>query len=709
VGDRANGTLGTDARIGGERVTELDSANAPNYETATGPLSEPDETTEPPNDEQEGLGGPKSAATVLVELALADYDLGITADGMSYAVPKTGAEHVVRPLRAGRMGLRAELSMKYFAIREKAAPQQALADALLVLEGMCAGCEPMEAHLRVAEHDGAVYLDMGEVARHGERVIRITADGWEIINSAVPVRFRRTKLTGTMPEPVRDEKWAGLDTLWKLVNVAAEDRPLVLAWQVAALIAPDIPHPILTLFSEQGTGKSSATKVVVMLIDPSPVPLRKPPRDPDGWVTAASGSWGVAIDNLSDITPWLSDSMCRAVTGDGDVRRALYTDGELAVFAFRRCLVVNGIDVGAVRGDFAERAITVTLERIAPENRRTETELAATWKTEYPRILCSLLDLAVSVKKVLPTIKLESAPRMADFAHILAAVDQALGTSGLARYEDQAQALAVESLDSDPFIVALRDKLAAPFTGTAAELLALMTPAADANWRAPKDWPKGPRIVTGILKRHSPALRKAGWLAGKAEGLDPKTRAVRWSLTPAPSREGAKLHSTHSLYSKGQVGEGFPSEREGEYASDPDGGLLDLGLESEQAEDEASDPNGPYPTDLGPVASGIEQPSDTSDEYGPSRGRTGPSPVVSCPECGFPVDGAATGLDLHPDCASKRERRESEQQARPGQPEQLRADNVTPLDMARRADRSRQPRERSRTRAGQPTDKRGAR
>lgn len=56
---------------------------------------------------------------------------------------------------------------------------------------------------------------------------------------------------------------------------------------------------------------------------PSPVPLRQSPRDADSWVTAAAGSWVVALDNLSAIPPWLSDSLCRAATGDGNVKRAL--------------------------------------------------------------------------------------------------------------------------------------------------------------------------------------------------------------------------------------------------------------------------------------------------------------------------------------------------------------------------------------------------
>ena len=68
--------------------------------------------------------------------------------------------------------------------------------------------------------------------------------------------------------------------------------------------------------------------------------------------TAAAGSWVVALDNLSGIPAWLSDSLCRASTGDGNVKRALYSDAGLAVVKFRRCVVINGIDLGALRGDW---------------------------------------------------------------------------------------------------------------------------------------------------------------------------------------------------------------------------------------------------------------------------------------------------------------------------------------------------------------------
>lgn len=473
----------------------------------------------------------RSAATQLVELAMARYVLGVTPEGDPYAIPKSGG-HVARSLRGGKAGLRAELSREYFRTFEKAAPQQALADALLVLEGESAEAEPQATHLRVAEHSDHVYLDMGDVA---ESVIRIDRTGrWEHGNLDVPVLFRRTVLTGAYPEPSRN---GDLEPLWSTLNVAESDRPLLLAAMVAALIAPDVPHPVLALAGEQGTAKTTTTKTVVSLTDPSSVPVRKPPRDMDSWVTAAAGSWVVGIDNISTISDWFSDSLCRAATGEGDVKRALYTDSGLSVVAFRRVIVVNGIDWGAMRGDLAERSLIVTLERIPAQHRRSEADLADAWAQVYPTILGGLLDLAAQVYSILPTVVLAESPRMADFARILAAVDQITDTSGLDRYIGQSATLAADTIASDPFLAAVTDAVVNEYEGSAADILALATPVSD-RWRAPRGWPRSARSVTSILRRSAPALRSIGWTVENL-GSANKDKTVRWRLM-APRPEIAR-------------------------------------------------------------------------------------------------------------------------------------------------------------------------
>ncbi|HEX2237337.1 MAG TPA: ATP-binding protein, partial [Gammaproteobacteria bacterium] len=51
----------------------------------------------------------------------------------------------------------------------------------------------------------------------------------------------------------------------------------MLAWLMGAM-RPTGPYPILILQGEQGTAKSTAAKVLRLLVDSSAVPLHTPPR-----------------------------------------------------------------------------------------------------------------------------------------------------------------------------------------------------------------------------------------------------------------------------------------------------------------------------------------------------------------------------------------------------------------------------------------------
>ncbi len=315
----------------------------------------------------------------------------------------------------------------------------------------------------------------------------------------------------------------------------------------------DVPHPVSGLFGEQGSGKSSTARALTRLLDEGPVVVRKPPRDADSWVTAAAASWVVTLDNVSTVSGWLSDTLCRAVTGDGDVRRRLYTDSDLATFAFRRVLVLTGIDLGGLPGDLADRLLPVNLEPISDEARRDEASMSTVaWAATHSRILGGLLDLAVDVMRLLPTVKLDRLPRMADYARVLRAVDLALGTSGLEHYMGSRGRLAADSLSADPFIARLQEIVKEPFEGTAADLLALVTPAGEG--RAPKRWPANPRIVSQRMRRHAPDLRRAGWAVEDDKGAN-KAKSLQWTLVPpanidargsTPAIPANRAHSTPS-------------------------------------------------------------------------------------------------------------------------------------------------------------------
>lgn len=477
---------------------------------------------------------------MLLCLAQDRYELGCTPAGEPYAIPTSGPR-VVRSLRGGRGSLRAELARAYYELTGSAASQSALADACLTIDGLAQQVEPVDLHLRVATHRADLVLDLGDATG---RAVVITPAGWRIVDEP-QVRFRRTAATGALPDPAAG---GDLSLLWNAVNVAERYRPLALAVLVAELM-PDLPHPVVYLSGEQGTGKTTATARLASILDPSPAQVRKPPRDVETWTTAAAGSWVVALDNLSDIPDWLSDALCRASTGEGDLRRRLYTDGDLHVIAFRRAIIINGIDVGAVRPDLADRLVHLPLAGITGTNRRPEKQMTAQWRQHHPHVLGAILNLAVKVLAALPNIQLAELPRMADFALVLAAVDQVLGTHGLDTYRGLADELAADAATTDPLLIALKVTVASEWTYTSAELLAAInTTAREAainpdKWRAPRGWPGSARALTAVLHRQAPTLRRVGWTVTEIPREDSRDKVLRWQLTPPPDDKTARPQS----------------------------------------------------------------------------------------------------------------------------------------------------------------------
>lgn len=469
------------------------------------PGDEPDDlkdfAEEPPRRSKKGE---KSQADLLFELAQARYEFGQSFDGEPFAVQRSGPR-IARMLRGSRDCLRASLAKEFRVRFGKVPSASALADALVALSGVAADATPTELHLRCAAHGENVYIDLGDTSG---RVVEVAPDGWQVVKSS-PVLFRRTALTNPLPTPAPE---GDLDLLRDFLNCTDETWPLLRGWLVAGL-CPSIPHAILLLGGQQGTGKSTAAKMLSLLIDPSPAPLRTEPRDVDSWATAASGSWLVTLDNVSSVPAWLSDALCKSCTGDGVVRRRLYTDQDLAVLAFRRVVCMTSIDPGALRGDLADRLCLVDLEVIPDRLRRTDAELAQAFEEARGRMFGGLLTALSNALEALPEVDLQELPRLADFGKLLAALDKADNMdvsdehSGFQLFMNQRGRLAAEVVEADPIAMSIVGLLEnqSSWSGTASDLLAEITPE-----RAPRGWPQSAKSLGGRLKRISPALERLG-------------------------------------------------------------------------------------------------------------------------------------------------------------------------------------------------------
>ena len=290
-----------------------------------------------------------------------------------------------------------------------------------------------------------------------------------------------------------------------------EDWPLLVAWLLAAM-RPTGPFPVLALYGEQGSAKSTTARLLRMLVDPNSAPLRCEPREPRDLMIAANNGWVVALDNLSRITPWLSDALCRLSTGGGFSTRSLYTDDDEVIFESQRPAIVTGIEELASRGDLLDRALIVYLPTISEDNRRPESQLWADFEQQRPQILGGLLDVVAAAIRNLPATKLDVLPRMADFALWATAAETALWAAGTfaAAYAANRDDANCNALDGSPVAKVLTDWLKDPFVGTASDLLAELDAAANEQTKRLKSWPKTPQAMGGALSRLAPNLRQAG-------------------------------------------------------------------------------------------------------------------------------------------------------------------------------------------------------
>ncbi|MEE1737146.1 ATP-binding protein [Streptomyces sp. BE147] len=469
-------------------------------------------------------GGKKpSAATRLVGLARERYTFVMSTDARPYAVAIDGP-NLALPLR-GKTGVRQRLARLYADTFDgDVASQSALADAMTVLEGIAEDNDPVPVHLRVGSTpDGRIVVDLGTA---DGRAVVVSAGRWEVVDRA-PVLFRRSGAMAPMPVPVRTPD--GLDRFHSMLNMDESAFRQMAAWMAAAWL-PDIPHPILTCKGEQGTGKSMTAQMAINLIDPSPAARRSQPRDEKAWSRQAFTSWALCLDNVSTIPRWLSDTLCKAVTGDGVVDRALFTDDDVVVLSYRRVLAMTTIDAGALAGDLAERVLMVELQLIDGTRRRSEEELDAAFAEARPAVLGGLLDLLAGVLEVLPSVRLDTMPRMADFARVLAAVDQVTGWQTLPDYLAASSNVASDALEGDLFgsaVTALVTQAGA-WTGTAAQLLEQVQPPYGAR---PLDWPKDATRASGRVKRLAPLLRSVGITVDDTQRSRDRTRHKLLILT----------------------------------------------------------------------------------------------------------------------------------------------------------------------------------
>lgn len=344
-------------------------------------------------------------------------------DGLGKPYVKIAVGDHKEVLRCGEKRLEALLMKEFSAAfgkipsTEERKKMQSFLEAMAVMSGV-----KKDLRSRIALLNGELIYDL---VTNDWEMVKVSREGCEVI-SEQDAYFKRTAYQAEQSTP--DFKNGNAELLFKYLNLNTdEERKLLLVAIIVAFI-PDIARPIFVFHGEQGTAKTTLSRICKSLIDPSAVDLLSLSSKEDDLVVALSRNYALFFDNVSIISCQIADVLCRAVTGGGVAKRKLYTDEEEAVFRFQRVVGINGINQIIDRPDLLERSLIFELKVIPPEERLDEEDYWAGFKNDLPMILggvFNILGLALREKALAKPIK--GLPRMADFGKWATIVSGCLG------------------------------------------------------------------------------------------------------------------------------------------------------------------------------------------------------------------------------------------------------------------------------------------
>jgi hypothetical protein len=490
-------------------------------------------------EDSEDSGKRKSQADMLIEIAV-EAQLFYSPDGGRYAdVPVNGH---VETMDIDGPDFRDWLQDRYFRRTKRGVGSEAVKTAIQTIRARSRSADDAverRVHLRVAEHDGKLYIDIGDKSR---RAIEVDYTGWRIVGRP-PCRFLRKPGMAALPEPVHG---GSIDDLRRFLRTEGDDFVLIVAWMLGSLRGGASQYAILAYKGAGGSGKSTRARFVRRLVDPNEVIDQGAPKSKDDLLVSAEDQHVVVLDNLSSLSAELSDTICRLSDGSGDRKRKLYTDGQVHVFKGRRPLMITSTRDVLTKSDASDRVLFVDFKRIPDNERIEDEELEAAYTKAAPGVLGALLDAMVCGLRTMGVWRycgnkpMGSVLRLTSFERWVTACEGGLAwPAGTLRqaFENNKRRRLDMLVEVEPVIGALTKLLdggdfgdvmdadrVRSWHGTATQLLDALNMLVDGRIRQSDAWPKRPHFLSGMLNEQVEALKEVGITFERDREKDPVTK-----------------------------------------------------------------------------------------------------------------------------------------------------------------------------------------
>jgi ABC-type dipeptide/oligopeptide/nickel transport system ATPase component len=241
---------------------------------------------------------------------------------------------------------------------------------------------------------------------------------------------------------------AALDELVNLLRIQNKDEQIFKVHLIAMCIEA-YPIPLMVILGEHGSIKTTIAKSVKNIIDPSGQNISSLPTKAEDLILHFANRYLANFDNVSNISEEFSDILCKAITGEGQSKRKLYTDGAEIIFNYRRKGILNGIFPSLDRTDLRDRMIRYETLPVRDAERISEGEfnkhLAALLPHILGQIFQSLQKSLLTYDHIKNEIKYHS--RMADFTDYGECISRALNYEPFSFVEAYKQKIEDDALD----------------------------------------------------------------------------------------------------------------------------------------------------------------------------------------------------------------------------------------------------------------------
>lgn len=254
--------------------------------------------------------------------------------------------------------------------------------------------------------DGIEYY----LADKRHRVISVKDGAWKIENEPKHKFLTTRSCQEQMLPEACDESI--VDLLGPLVNLSGDDLLLFAIWLIQAFSSGT--HYGLLLSAQRGSGKSTLTRLIHRIIDPSQDEVTLMQTRLEDFQNHLGNHYVCCFDNIRKIPVDHSDTLCTAITGGTVGKRQLYSDHDEVLLELHNIVVLNGIGIFPSESDLAERLLYFELKKITSDSAISDYDLRKDFDEKRPKILGCIFDILAKATISIKNLKARKPTRFVD-------------------------------------------------------------------------------------------------------------------------------------------------------------------------------------------------------------------------------------------------------------------------------------------------------